>query len=107
MTGYKEKIYPLGCASTIVYPTAPWSYLAVFQILFYLTHPNSSLSIRHNDIRIEHPGLQFRTSLRKQEGPIAWEPALENGTPFHGVVRSLCGRLAWFRTRKPAHSTTP
>jgi hypothetical protein len=51
--------------------------------------------------------LQFRTSLRKQEGPTAWEPALENGTPFHGVVRSLCGRLAWFRTQKPAHSTTP
>jgi hypothetical protein len=34
MTGYKEKIYPLRCASMIVYPTAPWSYLAVFQILF-------------------------------------------------------------------------
>jgi hypothetical protein len=65
-----------------------------FQILFYLTHPNSSLSIRHNDIRIEQLGLQFRTSLRKQEGPPAWEPALENGTPFYGVVRSLCGRLA-------------
>jgi hypothetical protein len=90
----------------IVYPTAPWSYLAVFQILFYLTHPNSFLSIRHNDIRIEQPGLQFRTSLRKQEGPTAWEPALENGTPFHGVVQSLRGRLAWFHTRKPAHSTT-
>jgi hypothetical protein len=68
--------------------------------------PNSSLSIRHNDIRIEQPGLQFRISLRKQEGPTAWESTLENETPFHGVVRSLCGRLAWFRTRKPAHSTT-
>jgi hypothetical protein len=44
--------------------------------------------------------------IRKLGGPIAWEPGPENGTPFHGVVRSLCGRLAWFRTRKPAHSTT-
>jgi hypothetical protein len=55
---------------------------------------------------MEQPGLQFRTSLRKQEGPTAWEPALENGTLFYGVVRSLCGCLAWFHTRKPAHSTT-
>jgi hypothetical protein len=78
-----------------------------FQILFYLTHTNSFLFIRHDDIRIEQSGLQFRTSLRKQECPTAWESALENGTPFHGVVQSLCGRLAWFRTRKPAHSTTP
>ena len=81
--------------------------LQFFRMLFYLTHPNSSHSIRHNDIRIEQPGLQFRTSLRKQEGPTAWEPVLENGNLFHGVVRSLCGRLAWSRTRKPAHSTTP
>jgi hypothetical protein len=55
-------------------------------MLFYLTHPNSSLSIRHNDIRIEQPGLQFRTSLRKQEGSTAWELALENEILFHGVV---------------------
>jgi hypothetical protein len=45
--------------------------------------------------------------IRKLGGPTAWELAPENGTPFHGVVRSLCGRLAWFHTRKPAHSTTP
>jgi hypothetical protein len=32
---------------------------------------------------------------------------LKNGCPFHSVVRSLCGRLAWFRTQNPAHSTTP
>jgi hypothetical protein len=76
-------------------------------MLFYLTHPDSSLSIRHNDIRIEQPGLQLRTSLQKREGLTAWEPVLENGSPFHGVVRSLCGRFAWFRTRKPAHSTIP
>jgi hypothetical protein len=76
-------------------------------MIFYLTHPNGSHSIRHNDIRIEQPGLQFRTSLRKQEGSTAWEPALENGIPFHGVVWSLCGRLAWVRTQKPGHSTTP
>jgi hypothetical protein len=57
-------------------------------MLFNLTHPSSSHSIRHDDIRIEQPGLQFRTSLRKQEGPTAWGPVLKNGSPFHGVVRS-------------------
>jgi hypothetical protein len=76
-------------------------------MLFYLTHLSSSHPIRHDDIRIEHPGLQFRTSLQKQEGPIAWGPVLKKGNPFHGVVRSLCGRLAWSRTRKPAHSASP
>jgi hypothetical protein len=81
--------------------------LQFFQMLFYLTHPNSSLSIRHDDIRIEQPGLQFRTYLRKQEGLTAWGPVLKNGSLFHGVVQSLCGRLAWSHTRKPAHSTTP
>jgi hypothetical protein len=45
--------------------------------------------------------------MRKQEGPTALGPTLKNGSPFHGVVRSLCGRLAWFRNRNPAHSTTP
>jgi hypothetical protein len=45
--------------------------------------------------------------MQKQEGPTTWGPVLKNGSPFHGVVRSLCGRLAWFRTRKPAHSTAP
>jgi hypothetical protein len=45
--------------------------------------------------------------VRKQEGPTAWGPALKNGSPFHGVVRSLCGRFAWFRTQNPEHSTTP
>jgi hypothetical protein len=78
-----------------------------FRIVFYLTHPTSSRSIRHNDIWIEQPGLQFRTSMRKQEGPTTWGPALKNECSFHGVVRSLCGRLAWFRTQNPAHSTTP
>jgi hypothetical protein len=32
--------------------------------------------------------LQFRTPLRKQEGPAAWELALENESSFHGEVRS-------------------
>jgi hypothetical protein len=45
--------------------------------------------------------------MRKQEGPTTWGLALKNGSPFHGVVWSLCGRLAWFRTQKPAHSTAP
>jgi hypothetical protein len=44
--------------------------------------------------------------MQKQEGSITWGTALKNGSSFHGVVRSLCGRLAWFRTRNPAHSTT-
>jgi hypothetical protein len=60
--------------------------LQFFRMLFYLTHPNSSHSIRHNDIRIEQPGLQFRTSLRKQEGPTAYGLVVKNGSPFHGVV---------------------
>jgi hypothetical protein len=76
-------------------------------MLFYLTHPNSSHPIRHDDIRIEQPDLQFRTSLRKQVGPTAWGPVLKNESLFQGVVRSLCGRLALSRTRKAAHSTTP
>jgi hypothetical protein len=74
-------------------------------MLFYLTHPSSSRSIKHNDIRIGQPDLQVRTSSQKQEGPTAWGLVLKNGNPFHGVVQSLCGRLAWSRTRKPAHST--
>jgi hypothetical protein len=45
--------------------------------------------------------------MRKQEGPTTWGPALEKGSPFHGVVRSLRGRLAWFHTQNPAHYTTP
>jgi hypothetical protein len=94
MTGYKEKIYPLRCASMIVLSYCSMSYLAVFRMLFYLTHPNSSHPIIHDDIKIEQPGLQFRTSLRKQEGPTVWGPALKSESPFHGVVRSLCGRLA-------------
>jgi hypothetical protein len=77
-----------------------------FRIEFYLTHPTSSHPIRHNNIWIEQPGLQFRTSMRKQEGPTTWGPALKNECPFHGVVRSLCDRLAWFHTQNPAHSTT-
>jgi hypothetical protein len=32
--------------------------------------------------------------MRKQEGPTTWGPVLKNECPFHGVVRSLCGRLA-------------
>jgi hypothetical protein len=67
-------------------------------MLFYLTHPNSPHPIRHDDIRIEQPGLQFRTYLRKHEGMTAWGAVLKNGSSFHGVVRSLCGRLAWSRT---------
>jgi hypothetical protein len=55
-------------------------------MLFYLTHPSSSRSIKHNDIQIGQPGLQVRTSSRKQEGPIAWGPVLKNGNPFHGLV---------------------
>jgi hypothetical protein len=70
-------------------------------MLFCLTHPSSSRSIKHNDIRIGQPGSQVRTSSRKQEGPTAWGLVLKNGNPFHGVVLSLCGRLAWSRTRKP------
>jgi hypothetical protein len=77
-----------------------------FRIEFYLTHPTSSHPIRQNDIWIEQSGLQFRTSMRKQEGPTAWGPALKNECPFHGVVRSLCNWLAWFHTQKPTHSTT-
>jgi hypothetical protein len=65
-----------------------------FRIVFCLTLLISSRPIRHNDIQIEQLGLQFRTSTRKQEGPTTWGPALKNGSPFHGVVRSLCGRLA-------------
>jgi hypothetical protein len=68
--------------------------LAVFWMLFYLTHPRSSRFIKHNDIQIGQPGLQVRTSSRKQEDLTAWGPVLKNGNPFHGVVRSLCGRLA-------------
>jgi hypothetical protein len=86
MISYREKNYPLICAPMIVSSYCSMVLPCCFQILFYLTHPNSSLSIRHNDFRIEQPRLQFRTSLRKQEDPTAWEPALENGTLFHGVV---------------------
>jgi hypothetical protein len=78
-------------------------------MLFYLTHPSSSRSIKHNDIRIGQLGLQVRTSSRKQEGPTAWGAVLKNGNPFHRVVWSLCGRLAWFRTQNHAqihHSVT-
>jgi hypothetical protein len=107
MTGYKEKIYPFRCASMIVLSYYSMVLPCSFRMLFYLIHPNSSHPIRHDDNRIEQPGLQFRTSLRKQEGPTAWGAALKSGNPFHGVVRSLCGHLAWSRTRKPAHSTTP
>jgi hypothetical protein len=78
-----------------------------FLIVFYLTHLPSSHPTRHNDIWIEQPRLQFRTSMRKQWDPTAWGPALRNECSCHGVVRSLCGRLAWFRTQNPAHSTTP
>jgi hypothetical protein len=45
--------------------------------------------------------------MRKQGDPTAWGLALRNECSFHGVVQSLCGRLAWFRTKNPAHSTTP
>jgi hypothetical protein len=45
--------------------------------------------------------------MQKQEGPTALGLALKNRSPFHGVVRSLCGRLAWFRTKNPAHSAAP
>jgi hypothetical protein len=107
MPCYKGRIYPLGCASMIVLSYCSKVLPYSFRIVFYLTHPTSSNPIRHNDIRIEQPGLQFRTSMRKQEGPTTWGPALKNGSPFHRVVRSLCSRLAWSRTRKPAHSTAP
>jgi hypothetical protein len=50
----------------------PWFYPAVPGYYFYLTHPYSSHVSWYNDIRIEQPSLQFRTSLRKQEGPTAW-----------------------------------
>jgi hypothetical protein len=36
--------------------------------------------------------------IRKLGGPTAWEPALKNGTPFHGVVWSPCSHSAWSRT---------
>jgi hypothetical protein len=49
-----------------------------FLIVFYLTHlPNSHLTM-HNDIWIEQPGLQFRTSMRKQGDLTAWGPTLRN-----------------------------
>jgi hypothetical protein len=41
----------------------------------------------------------------KAGGPDSLGAILKNGNPFHGVVRSLCGYLAWSRTRKPTHST--
>jgi hypothetical protein len=73
---------------------------------FYLTHPYGSHLYWHDDIRIELPGLQFRAPDTKVGRSDNLGAGPENGTPFHGVVRSLCGRLAWFRTQKPAHSTT-
>jgi hypothetical protein len=44
--------------------------------------------------------------MQKQEDLTTWGPVLKNGSLFHGVVRSLCGRLAWFRTQNPTHYTT-
>jgi hypothetical protein len=73
---------------------------------FYLTHPYSSHLSDMTTSELSSQACSLGPPIRKLGGPTAWEPALENGTPFHGVVRNLCGRLAWFRTRKPAHSTT-
>jgi hypothetical protein len=56
-------------------------------IIFYLTHSYGSRLSWHDDTRIEQPGLQIRTPLRKLGGTIACGPVLENGDSFHGVVR--------------------
>jgi hypothetical protein len=52
-----------------------------FRIIFYLTHPISSHPVKHNDIRIEQPGLQFRTSMRKRWGPDSLGPGSEEWEP--------------------------
>jgi hypothetical protein len=54
--------------------------------------PNVTTSELSNQARSLGP------PIRKLGGPTASEPALKNGTPFHGVVQSPCSRSAWSRT---------
>jgi hypothetical protein len=73
---------------------------------FCLTHPYGFYLSDITAPELSSQASSLGPLIRKLGGPTAWEPAPENGTLFHGVFRSLCGRLAWFRTRKPTHSTT-
>jgi hypothetical protein len=51
---------------------------------------DAQISVKHCFINNTQ---KYLTKTGKSLGPV-----LKNRCPFHGVVRSLCGRLAWFHT---------
>jgi hypothetical protein len=65
---------------------------------FYLTHPYGFHLSDMTTSELSSQACNLGHLIRKLGGPTAWEPALENGTPFHGVVRSPCSRSAWSHT---------
>jgi hypothetical protein len=65
---------------------------------FYLTHPYGFHLSDMTTSELSSQACSLGPLIRKLGGPTAWELALENGTPFHRVVRSPCSRSAWSRT---------
>jgi hypothetical protein len=65
---------------------------------FYLTHPYSFHLSDMTTSELSSQACSLGPLIQKLGGPTAWGPALKNGTPFHGMVRSMCSRSAWFRT---------
>ncbi len=65
---------------------------------FYLTHPYGFHLSNITTSELNSQTCSLGPLTRKWGGPAAWGPALENGTPFHRVVRSPCGRSATSRT---------
>jgi hypothetical protein len=55
---------------------------------FYLTHPYGFHLSDMMTSELSSQASSLGPPIRKLGGPTAWEPALENGTLFHGVVRS-------------------
>jgi hypothetical protein len=65
---------------------------------FYLTHPYDFHPSDMTTSELSSQACSLGPLIQKLGGPTAWGPALENGTPFHGVVRSPCSRSAWSHT---------
>jgi hypothetical protein len=94
-----QKNYPLSCAPMIV-PSCCTMVLpcSLSDNTFYLTHLYGFHLSDMTTSELSSQAYSLEPLIRKLGDPTAWGPALENGTPFHGVVRSPCSCSAWSRT---------
>jgi hypothetical protein len=93
MTIYEEETTPLSHALVIVPSCCSMvPPCSLSDNTFQLTHPYDFHLSDMATSELNSQASSLGPLTRKWGGPTPWGPALENGTPFHRVVRSPCSR---------------